>query len=293
MRKSIGAIFFSFLFLVLTGKVYAASITHIESPSSTTFTPQDEISFKIKLSINTSNDAIYYLRGVFYKKDTNNYCGYTWNNNAFFSGPYSTNEGWKKFLKVTIQDNKWEGEVRAKIDGGDSGCKDSGEYGFKLQRFTESGSANFDEQEEKMLTFTIPTPTPTPSPTPTPTPSPKPTKTPTPIKSGPTPTPTKKADPTPTKSSTTLIPTKNSPSPTSQVSSKNKSAAQSTITPVSQVLGANETIVETPTPINIQKENAGRSPVGKFVTIFGGILLTSSCGILMYKKYRKEKENEI
>lgn len=261
------------LLLAAAGKANAASISYTDFPSQPTFSHNDELSFRVKLSINTSNDTNYYLRGVFYKKDTNKYCGYTWNNSTFFKGPYTTNEGWKQFLKATIHDDAWEGEIKAKIDAEDNGCNSSGEYGFKVQRFTESGSANFDEQEERFFTFTIPTPTPTPMPTVTPTPTNKPTKT-------STPTPTEMTEGTPKKSIT----------PTNQTK---KTATPSATTNNEQILGVNE-IEKTPT---VAEENINqvkkRSPAGKIIMVSGATLLASSCGILMYKKYRKEKDQKL
>lgn len=268
MKKSLGVILISLLFLVFPGEMLAASIELIESPSITTFTPNDEITFKIKLSITAPDTTSYYLRGVFYKKGTSNYCGYTWNGSTFFSGPYSTNDGWKQFPKVTIAESQWQGEIRAKIDGEDSGCQQSGEYGFKIQRFTESGSGNFDNQEEKVFTFVIPTPTPTQAPTSTPTPTTKVTK-----------------SPTPTKSQETSLP-KSSPSPTQL---RNISSTPSATIKKDYVLGVSQTVSRAPTVTKTKKENK-ESSIGIVFIAFGSALLASFCGILIYKKYIKEKQ---
>lgn len=273
MKKSIGVIPFLFLFLVFTGKAFGSSISYVESPSSSTFSPTDEISFRINLSINTANDTNYYLRGVFYKKGSSNYCGYTWNGNGFFNGPYSTNEGWKQFLKATIVNNEWQGEIKTKIDSEDSGCKESGEYEFKIQRFTESGSGNFDTQDGKVFTFIIPTPTPTHTPTSAPTPTPKPAKTSTPTK---TPTPIKSQE-----TDSTRLPSPNQ--------SKNITATSTANIKKDYVLGASQFITKVPIPTKKKKEEVKRSTAGKIIVTSGAILLASSCGILMYKKYKKEK----
>ena len=125
----------------------------------------------MKFSISAQSGTSYYFRAVFYKEGSSNYCGLTWNGSSFYSGPYTTNEGWKNFLKVTINDNSWEGEIKAKIDSEDSGCKESGGYLFKMERFTESGSGSFDPQDVLTFTFTLPSPTPLPTPTLKPTPT--------------------------------------------------------------------------------------------------------------------------
>jgi hypothetical protein len=154
-------VFVLFFFFVKTG--FAASV------SSQTFTFIDEIPLFVKLSVSAIDGTSYYLRGVFSKEGSTNYCGLTWNDTTFYSGPYSKNEGWKNFLKVTIKDNGWQGEMKVKIDTDDSGCRDSGTYMMKVERFTESGSGSFDPQPTLALTFVLPTPTLLPTSTPRPT----------------------------------------------------------------------------------------------------------------------------
>lgn len=168
------------IFLCLPYHLYAASITLTSDQTSLTGI-DPEFTVQSSLSLNAPNGTEYYLRGVFYKHGTTNYCGYTWNGTTWFKGPYSTNESWKNFLKVSITDDAWKGELKAKLDTQESGCQESGTYGFKIQRFTAKSSAGtFDEQEEYLLTVLIPTPTPTAVPTPTATPTPTPTKIPIP-----------------------------------------------------------------------------------------------------------------
>ncbi len=195
---------FSAIFLFLPGNVLAASIQISNAPVQLS-SPEEECSANILLTVSVSDGTVYYLRGVFYEPGTSNYCGYTWNGNAWFKGPYSSNEGWKNFLKVTVQSASWSGQLKAKLDTEDTGCKDSGIYNFKIQRFTQNGYGTFDSQNEQTVEVIIPTPTPTPTPTPEaesgaePASTPTPTLTPTPTpKLTLTPTPTKKLSPTPT-----------------------------------------------------------------------------------------------
>lgn len=171
--------------------VSASSITFENAPS-TLSSIDDEYSVTITMSVDAKNDTVYYLRGVFYKPGSSNYCGYTWNGSEYFAGPYSSNEGWKKFLKITIQNNTWNGNLKAKIDSSDSGCKTSGNYNFKIQRFTESGSSAFDTQTEQVVQITVPTPTDTPTSTPKPTVTPSPSKSPSNTPTPPKPTSTPK-----------------------------------------------------------------------------------------------------
>lgn len=190
--------------------VYSATLS-ISGASSKLNGDNEEYYANILLNISANDGTVYYLRGVFYKPSTSNYCGYTWNGNTYFKGPYSTNEGWKNFLPITVQQGSWSGQLKAKIDIEDNACKEPGTYNFKIQRFTQnSSSGSFDSQEPQSIEVNFPTQTPIPSdipkptntlvPTKTPVPEPTsaPTKTPTPSKT-PTPTSTPKKSPTPTK----------------------------------------------------------------------------------------------
>lgn len=201
----------SVIFLFLPRAIFAASITLSEGQSQLS-SPDAEYAIDAVLSISVSDGTIYYLRGVFYKPGTTNYCGYTWNESSWFKGPYSTNEGWKNFLEITTQSASWSGQLKAKLDIEDTGCQNSGIYNFKIQRFTQNGSGTFDSQNEQSVEVIIPMPTPTltstPTPTPTLTPTSTPTSKPTPTVKPPTPTPTKKiASPTPTSKTKKPTPT--------------------------------------------------------------------------------------
>lgn len=183
LHKGLVLIFF-LTFFVFPKNIFASSISLSDfSPTSIT-SPDQEVSVKVNVSINSDDGTIYYLRGVFAKDDSTNYCGYTWNGTNWFSGPYSTDEGWKKFLSVTISSQSATATLKAKIDSTDSGCKESGSYKFKVQRFTASGSPNFDDQNIQSLSVSLPSLTPTPNPTNTPVPTsvstvtPNPTNTP-------------------------------------------------------------------------------------------------------------------
>jgi len=201
-------IVFNIIFIFFLPKVvFAVSLTN--QSDQTTLTAGEEFLVNTTLNINSDNGTIYYLRGVFYKVGTEHYCGYTWNGTNWYNGPYTTGEGWKNLLLVQISEASWSGILKAKIDQGDSNCSDSGEYKFKIQRYTVGGTATFDTQNELVVNVQIPTSTPTPtltptptSTSPTPTSTPEPTSTPTPTLTPtpqpPTPTPTTKPSLTPT-----------------------------------------------------------------------------------------------
>ncbi|MBU2632642.1 hypothetical protein KKG52_02895 [Patescibacteria group bacterium] len=72
--------------------VFATASITVEA-TKTQINAEEELTVNVSLSINASDNTIYYLRGVFYKLGTTRYCGHTWDGNEWFSGPYSSNEG--------------------------------------------------------------------------------------------------------------------------------------------------------------------------------------------------------
>lgn len=138
----------------------------------------------------------------------------------------------------------------------------------------------------------VPTVTPTPTATPIPTNAPTPTKTPTPTKI-----------PTPTRSTSsgqaTLPSTTPKPSLTkSPTGAPSISPSDEVSSDSGEVMGI--VLAKSDDSKGLKKEDE-RSleekkkgfPFGKVFLITGGVLFVSGCGILLYKKYREEKEVEI
>jgi len=259
------ALFLAFIasLLVITD-AYSASVT-ISNTKAQLTSPDEEYTADVNLSISASNGTTYYLRGVFYKPGTSNYCGYTWNGSSWFNGPYTSNEGWKQFLSVSVNNSSWSGQLKAKIDTSDNSCKDSGTYNFKIQRFTvTSSSGNFDTQNEQTILITLPTLTPTPAPTSKPTSTPDPTSTP--------------------KPSLTLKPSSTiTPLPTSKISPTTKSLLKSPIKQVHAAAthSASPTII--PSPTGTTQVLSADDVVPK-VFIGVGLILIATCGILLYRE---------
>lgn len=163
VKKYLHGVFLFCLFLLAIfsshKNAFAASISLSDFSTDKIYSQDDEFQVKVNLQIDAAEGTIYYLRGIFYADESHNYCGFTWNGNSWFKGPYSTDGKWKNFLKVTIASKSAETVLRAKIDSTDSGCHKEGSYKFKIQRFTESGSASFDSQNEAVVFVSIPTPT--------------------------------------------------------------------------------------------------------------------------------------
>lgn len=207
--RGFSLVIFCYLFFHVNSCTFASSIS-LQSDKNQINGIDDEYFVNANLSINAADGTNYYLRGVFYKPRTTKYCGYTWNGNNWFSGPYTSGDGWKNFLQVTINDNSWSGELRAKLDNNDNDCNTSGVYNFKIIRYTSSGSpSSSDSVNELTVEVLIPSPAPSPTEMPIPTKEPTPTRTPAPTHTPfPTRTPTPTKVPTPTKTPTpSKIPT--------------------------------------------------------------------------------------
>ncbi|MFH0864164.1 MAG: hypothetical protein V1858_03695 [Candidatus Gottesmanbacteria bacterium] len=283
MIRLVGIVF-SFVFILLfSSSLIFASTLSLSSQMTSLNNLDEEYLANITLSINASDDTVYYLRGVFHKQGSSNYCGYTWNGTSWFSGPYTTNEGWKDFLSITIKDSSWSGELKAKIDPQDSGCQDTGAYFFKVQRFTQnSSSGTFDPQDELSININIPSPTPSPvsSPTATPLPvtttsltsTPKPSATSHQLSS---PTPTPKPTASPLKSLT--------PSSTASYSGQLLSTAASTVAAIlsvesATVAGTTSSLLTTSFDKPINSNSPGQNIILKSLLI---LVILASIGMVL------------
>lgn len=275
----INKVIFSFILLgfvlLFAPSAFASSLTLISSITSLDNTT--EFPVDVTLSLSAQDGTVYYLRGVFYQAGGQNYCGFTWNGTSWFSGPYTTNNGWKSFLPITITNNTWTGQIKAKIDPTDSGCQKTGQYLFKIERFTGSGSGSYDTQNELNLTITIPTPTPSPTDVLSPTPTQKP----------PTPTPTPKV-------LTATLVVKSSTTTTLAVSSPTPTFLTPTIiaTQEGEVLGSQSSEVS-PTTTLVASAKEKKSTNFFPVFLFGGAgLVLIICGILFSVQFIKKSKNE-
>jgi hypothetical protein len=181
--KFIGLYLFIFLFSVSSKPIFSSSI-NIKEVNLTEITDiNQEIKVSADINIKTADNTVYYLRGVFFKQGQTNYCGYTYNGKDWYKGPHTVNEGWKNFLPVTISSDSASLTLSSRFDNQDSGCKENGIYKFKIQRFTTSGSSDFDLQNELAVNVLLSLPIPSIAPTPSkkPTVTPKPTSTPKPV----------------------------------------------------------------------------------------------------------------
>ena len=280
MKTFFGVLIPGLIFIFLTFPAIAASI--ITGLDQSEIKAEEFLTTQVKLNISAKDGTAYYLRGVFYQPGTTSYCGYTWNGGSWFSGPYSSssNQGWKNFLKVAIKSSSWSGELRAKIDPQDYGCRESGNYAFKIQRFTESGSSISDPQQEKYIDIIIPTLTPVPTDVPTQT-------------------------VIPTENDPTTIPTPKlfvTVKPTVRITSKliptgTKKEAKANQHNSGNVLGSEDKTKVTPTPsFKLKKtEVLGTSSnnlVAKIFITIGTVLLVV-CAILTFRSFRNRRKELI
>lgn len=171
---------FSIIFASFFPKtVFAVSISN--QTSQTQIKWDEELLVNSQLNISLANGTKNYLRGVFYKEGSSNYCGYTHNGNNWYRGPYDSSSAIVNLLPVTIQSSSWSGILKAKFDLEDSVCNIPGVYKFKIWRYNSSGNpSSSDIQNELTMEVIFPTPTPTEKPNPTNAPTPSTTLTPIP-----------------------------------------------------------------------------------------------------------------
>ena len=271
-------VLFVLCLFVLTKPTFAATIDLSNGSPSTINDSSLEYHINVNLSINASDGIIYYLRGVFYKAGTNDYCGYTWNNNSWFNGPYTTNEGWKNLLPVTISSNSASILLKAKLDPQDNHCNTSGDYRFKVKRYTTSGSGDFDPQTEQIITVLLPTPTPTQTPTPTFTPTP----TATPFPPTNTPVPAATLTPTPTITNTPI------PSPTPKKIITPTEIPQEQEPSISKVLGKTTNASPTINSLSESESKQSNKPLNPgFFIVAGGLFLILAAGVNYYQKKKQ------
>jgi hypothetical protein len=268
-----------FLIIFIVFPVYASSSISLSNGQSD-LTPDQEL--LVNISINISQNKDYFLRGEFHKAGSTNYCGYTWNGTGWYNGPFTTNNGWLNLLKVTVVSSSWSGILKSKIDPSDPGCRENGIYNFRVQRYTEAGSAGDDDQNEISVNMIFPSPTPTTIPTE----KPVPTVMPSPI---PTPVPTGKPLNTPLPASPLLY----SPTPVLIVSEVTKTPDDKSNNPgtVSALL-ANSGDVLGKTQINHSlSDNSGDSKILGITLAFIGAGLALLTFVLVYQKVKQNSDH--
>lgn len=106
-----------------------------DTPSEINSDQEFEISVSLKLE-NNSNQS-FFLKGAFKSPDSSNYFGQTKSGNDWIGN----SQKYSSQLKIsTNSEGKWEGKIKTRPDGEDSGFNGTGNYILKVGRYSESGS---------------------------------------------------------------------------------------------------------------------------------------------------------
>ena len=138
----------------------AMSLTFSNAPS----TIDEETPFEVDVSlIGAPANQTYYLRAVFHKEGKTQYFGYTFNHEDNW---HKSSSEYTKFLKIITDETKsWSGKLKTKADVSDSAFKGTGDYSFKIGRYTENGSLSWHNNSVTITINVQPTSTPTLTPT--------------------------------------------------------------------------------------------------------------------------------
>lgn len=162
MPKVVAATIFFFIFLYIPNSVYAAFDF---ATSSQTIADTEELTISVTLDLSSSTGGnTYFLRGAFFEEGTTKYFGYTIDNQQSpYNGPYSACQN---LYQVTVDESgDWSGDFKVKADPESSYFKGSGEYLFKVGRYTSGCSLSWADSDPVKISITqtvFPDPTPTP-----------------------------------------------------------------------------------------------------------------------------------
>lgn len=96
-----------------------------------------EIEVSVYLRLPDKIDTAFYIKGAFKKPDSINYFGETYSGNSWGRN----NSSYSAQYKIeTNSQGIWEGKIKARPDPKDSGFKGSGDYNFRVGRYTSNGN---------------------------------------------------------------------------------------------------------------------------------------------------------
>lgn len=118
-----------------TSSSASSSFTISNTPSQ--INSDQSFSVSINLSLPNNPNANFYLKGAFKKAGSSNYFGLTKVNSSWIkSGSTYSNQ----YPITTDSSGNWSGNIEVQPDNEDSGFSGSGEYIFKVGRYTSTGS---------------------------------------------------------------------------------------------------------------------------------------------------------
>ena len=109
------------------------SISSVPSEISST----DTFKASIDLNLSDSPNSLFYLKGAFKKSSTSNYFGLTKVNSAWVKNGNTYSD---QYSITTDSVGKWSGSLEVEPDILDSGYDGTGDYVFKVGRYTSTGS---------------------------------------------------------------------------------------------------------------------------------------------------------
>lgn len=97
----------------------------------------DGFSVAVNLSLPNHPNTQFYLKGAFKQSDSLNYFGFTKVSGSWVKNGSSYSS---QYLIITDSEGNWSGNLEVKDDSEDSGFEGTGDYIFKVGRYTSSGS---------------------------------------------------------------------------------------------------------------------------------------------------------
>lgn len=149
-----------------SSSISASSLKFSEVPSQI----NSDQSFKVNVTLSMPNNANteYYLKGEFKKSDGTRYLGLTKKDSDWVEYGDDLSDQYKI---TTDASGNWSGNLEVKPDVYDKDYKGSGQYLFKIGRYTAAGSGLWSNPVTLDIVDTTSSPTPAPSSNPTSTPS--------------------------------------------------------------------------------------------------------------------------
>lgn len=139
------------------------SSTSSSSTSSSSFTISDlpsqinsdqSYSISVNLSLPNNPNTSFYLKGAFKKADSSNYFGLTRVSGSWIKNGSSYSS---QYPITTDSSGNWSGNLEVQPDTEDSGFTGSGDYIFKVARYTSSGSGPIWSNESNIKIVSIET----------------------------------------------------------------------------------------------------------------------------------------
>lgn len=115
---------------------------------------------KINLSLPANKNSKYFLKGAFVKAGGNNYFGLT---EVLGNWVKNSDNFSNQMPIITDSVGNWSGDINVMIDSQDSGFSGSGDYIFKVARYSENGSGPIWSNQSNVYINNVVINTPTPT----------------------------------------------------------------------------------------------------------------------------------